>query len=228
MPQPVSKSSLRLIGIAGIAQILLSYLPIALVPVAPDAGAHAAEVATYYTAHRGALLLVGWLGVLGLIPSFAFSAGLLVLVRRAEGDGAWLWVVTLVGFATTYAAIVLAFGLTMILPYDAAGAPKEVLKVLSDFAALALALVVTTEAGSYIPIALVITRTRFLPIWLGYLVWLIVAVDLLASLALLLDSGPFRAGGVVPLLGLGLEGVFVLGTSVVLIRRSLSPARASA
>ena len=218
----MTRAVVRGVGAAGLVQVLLAYVPMAFLPIPPSAASTAADIAAYYTAHRDMALLVNWLGALGLIPSFVFTAGIVSLMRRAEPAGGWLWLVFLVAVLTAYATLAMVFTLGALLPVDAGTAAKETLKLFADMESIALGFYVVAIAGSYAALAWLIYRIRFLPLWIGGLAAAVSAVGLIGSLGLLFPAaGPY---GTISLAGVGFEGLFVLAVSVWFVVRPGSAA----
>lgn len=75
----------RLIGSLGVLYVAATIAPALFLPPPPPRGAPVAEIASYYSGHRGALLVAGWVGLLAFPLGFTFVSGLgLVLGGRGR------------------------------------------------------------------------------------------------------------------------------------------------
>jgi hypothetical protein len=204
--------------------VALFIIPFLFVPPPPAAGASAGDVASYYAGHRGALLFGGWVGALALIPSVVFYAGLLTLMRRAEGEGAWVWLVALLSQVGVYATVMVIIGIGAVLPFSAASVNKDIAKVLSDALALTLALYLVPNAAFFAALGWASVSRGALPAWLGYFAYVVAAVCLLGSLGLFVDSGFFKAGSTMSFIAFGVQILWWLAAGILLIARPVEAA----
>src|SRR5215831_11036415 len=110
----------RLGGIAGLLFVVLTGAPLLIAPPPPPAGTAVADVVRFYTSNRDALLFSDWLAALRIVPSFVFFACVVTIVREAEGERAWLWLLSLMGLIGAFASVIVMTVLAAILPFSAA------------------------------------------------------------------------------------------------------------
>jgi hypothetical protein len=209
----------RLIGLFGIAYVVLTIAPALFLPPPPPGGAALDTITRYYVEHREALLVAGWVGLLAFPIGFAFLAGLAVLLRGDDPTSTWLVAVAVVSFVATLSVAAVQGILALATPYVARSASATDLKLLADITQLGFSATFPLEISYFAATGVLAVRTRNLPSWLGYSAFVVVAAALLASLGVVVDSGPLAAGGPVTLVALVAGLLWWLAASFLLLMR---------
>jgi hypothetical protein len=224
----MDRSTQRMIGAIGLVFVALTVTPLTFAPPPPPGGASATDVVNYYTSHRSALLVGGWIGALGLYSSVFFFGGLVALFKRGEGEGGWLWLVALIGSVGALATILFLTVIALLLPYSAASTNQDLAKVLNDVAALAFVLYLIPAAAQLVAFGVGGLRRQFLVPWVGYVSLLVALISLIASVGLFVQSDPFKAGAGVTLAAFAGQIIWWIVVSLVLlIRPQTAPALAA-
>ncbi len=206
----------KIAAATGIVFVILGVTAYLMAGQPPKAGASAQEVLAYHydnlDAHRTANYL--W-GVAGIFFVW-FLGSLRAHLRRAEGDAGRLSAVVfgagLFGGAVFTFGVVVSASIVEHTPEDAALTLHDVSTQAVHHAGFAfIALAVAT--------ALISGRTKVYPAWLGSLAWLVALAGAAASLAILVDSGPFATGGVVEMVAFGLFFLWFLALSIVTMQQ---------
>jgi hypothetical protein len=135
-------NSKRFAGMAGVAFVVVFLVAlIAFIPSGyPNSGDGAAKVLSYVHDHRGALLTSAFLQTLAVIPWIAFVSGVVVMMRRTEGEtGAWSMMAA-IGGAISAALSLMASGLGAMLVYRAAAGDAGLARTLLDGNAMLFAI----------------------------------------------------------------------------------------
>jgi hypothetical protein len=210
-------------GIAFVALIVASFLT----PGTPDRGAVDAAIASELTDERTGILFGVYLGGLATIAFLAFAGGLWHALRRVEGEIAGASVLSLVGAVLTAAGILVANGAVLALVYAAdegrnAGVLRALLE-LGDAAFIpggfALAVFLGGTALSAIP-------TGALPRWLGWPAAVLAAAYVVSLGGIFSEQDEGGALGAAFFVTLLMTFLWVLATSIVLLRREAAPGRA--
>jgi hypothetical protein len=192
----------RLIGGFGIAYVVLTIAPALFLPPPPPGGAALAEVSRYYTEHREALLVAGWVGLLAFPIGFAYLAGLTVILRGRDSTSTWLAVVALLSISVTLSVAAVQGILALATPYVAGSAAQADVKLLADVTQLGFSATFPLQISYFAAIGFLGLRTRAIPQWLSYGAFVVVVAAVGASLGIIVASGPLAAGGPVTLVAL--------------------------
>jgi len=217
----VAVSVQRLIGVLGIAYVVLTIAPAFFLPPPPPGGAPLAEVARYYTEHRSGLLLAGWVGLLAFPVGFAFLAGLAMVFRGDDSTSTWLFVTALLSVSVTLSAAAVQGILALATPYVSTAVTPVEVKLLADVTQLGFSATFPFEISYFISIGALGLRTRVLPSWLSYLAFVVTVPALLASLGIVVGSGPLAAGGPATLVALVASLLWWLLAGLLLLVRTL-------
>src|SRR5438105_12938327 len=131
-----NKTSARIAGISGILFVILSLAILAAGPPPPTLTSPAQEIVAYYPAYRLAFLIGNYLGVLAFVPGFVLMAYLTGLLKQAEGEAGWLWIIVLGSFLVTAAVSIADLILFQATAISADPGNEAVAKALSDLANL--------------------------------------------------------------------------------------------
>ncbi len=176
-------------------------------------------MARYYGGHQDALLLAGWIGLLGFPLAFGFIAGLAVLLHSDGKVSAWLSAIAVVSIAVTLAVATVQGILALAVPYVATSVGGEQLKILADVTQLGFSASFVPEVGYFVASGVLVLRSRTLPRWLGYGAFVVAVVALVASLGALARSGPLVAGGPATLVALVASLLWWLLVAILLVIR---------
>jgi hypothetical protein len=203
----------------GIAYVVLTIAPAFFVPPPPPGGALVTDVMRFYAEHRAALLLAGWAGLLAFPIGLAFLAGLTVFVGADDPTSRWLVVMALLSISVTLSVAAVQGILALAVPYVAGTATPGELKLLADVTQLGFSATFPLEITFFAAIGLLALRTRQFPAWLAFAAFVVVVAALLASLGIIVGSGPLAAGGPVTLVALVLGLLWWLLASLMLLIR---------
>ena len=207
------QSTYRVMGVLGILNLLLILAPLFIAPIPPFGPG--ADLVAFNAAHRGALMLGNYLGVIQLPVELILLVFVAAITRRAEETSeGWLWLLIFgSGVCATTAALVLGF-LFFVSPLIA-GLGQSALALVGTLGLYDLDVSYSIQALLLTAIALATLRLRHMPAWLGYLAYVAAALSALGTLGLLATTGPFAAAGPVPLFASGLSlPVWLLSASL--------------
>jgi hypothetical protein len=143
-------------------------------------------------------------------------AGLVALIRRAEGEGGWLHLIFLMASLLSV-SLAITLGAAAQLLYVSSA--SEVAKAISELVSLGFALYFLPSIAAWAAAGAVIARTAVLPAWLGWWAWLLVAASLVASVGMFVESGPLTARGFGALAALFGQFGWYAAASIVLVAR---------
>jgi hypothetical protein len=211
--------STRIAGALGLAFVVLSVAPLAIAPPPPPAGTAASDVVHYYTVNRDGLLFAAWLGAVGIAPSFVFLARVVAIVRDAEGDRPWLWLVSVFGLVGAFAAVIALTALGVVLPYSAASLGPDVARAVSDLLQVTFAVYFFPIVAFFVGVGLVTTARGGLPRWLGPFACVVAGASAIATLGIFVDWEPLRPGGTYSLGAFTLQLAWWSAAGLVLLLR---------
>jgi hypothetical protein len=215
----MSARTQRIVGACGIGFVVLAFVPFSFAPAAPPPDASGEAMIAFYSAHRAALLLTGWLRALGFPLSIILLAGLVALMRRAEGEGRWLYLIFLMASLLSISLAITLGAAGQLLYVSSASSNPDVTKAISELVGLGFALYFVPSIAAWAAAGAVIARTTVLPAWLGWWAWLLVAGSLVASLGMFVESGPLSERGFGALAALFGQFGWYLAASIVLVAR---------
>ena len=216
---------MRLSGFAGLASLALGVAGVIIDEMwrIPGTGASASEIAGFVDAHRSALLIAVILTAAGVALWLLFGVGVWVWMRETgSGDGflSTCFVVGLVCFVTLLFAGFTSF---LVLVYRAPESSDPRLLYDLAFALLAMSGIPTALAlGAYAAHVLGDRRLPALTAWIAVAAAL---ANLVLLASLVVRSGFFSLEGGVIIAIPGTLFVWILATSIVLLRARVDPAQ---
>ena len=175
----------------GVLNFLLNVVPFFIAPVPPFGPG--ADLVGFNLSHHGALIVANYLGVIqlpvGLIVLVLLAAHTRYAEDRARG---WGWLLILAAAVATVAvtAIITAlFSLGPLLP----GLGQMALALLTALGLYSVDVSFALQTLLLAAIGAATLRLRHLPPWLGWAAWLAALLSALATLGLLMSSGPLAA-----------------------------------
>lgn len=176
----------RLIGSLGVLYLVATIAPAFFLPPPPPGGAPVAEIASYYSGHRGALLIAGWFGLLAFPLGFAFVSGLGLVLRGTGAASVWLVVIALVSISVTLAVAAVQGILALAVPYVSGSAAPAEVKLLADITQLGFSATFAVEISYFLASGVLALRSPVIPNWLGYTAVIAAFPALLGSLGVII------------------------------------------
>jgi hypothetical protein len=208
----------RLAAMAGFVFVLLSVTNGALLGAPPSPGADLADVRRYAEgnefAHKAALLAL----VAALPFATVFFAGVVHRLRTSDTAHDEAWGIALLGSAILAgaAAIVGSTLYGMLIYRGGSGLDDSTLRLLKDGELIAYSAMGTSVAGVAISAAGPTFAHHALPSWHGVVGAIVAVVAAVGTLAMVLNTDE---GALISSIGTLSLGVWVLATSVVLVRQ---------
>ena len=207
----------RLAALSGLVAVVLVFAGSAG-GSSPDLGASQAKIAAWAAGQHptAGAYATGMLELLGILAMIVFAATLWTVLRRAEG-GDGLLAGTAFGAGLVSATLKLAsFPAAFAAVWRSQGLEPQLVTALVDMNNVTFILTWAVDAVMLGAAAIVILRTKTLPRWLGWLGAVAATISLVST----------PLANHVPPLGILLTFVWIVATSIVLVRRPrLSVAR---
>lgn len=204
----------RLVAASGIVFVLLFVLAMVI------GGQPAPDVVQYFIDNRGRLLVQSFLAGVASIFFLGFLGSVWSYLRAAEGGSGQLSAVAFAGGILTLGFLMLSLTVT----YALADRMAEIAD--PDTSRAFYALVIEASDLTFFPVvaftgasALVILRTKALPGWLGWLGAVVAVLSLSRGTAFFVESGPFSSAGVLEIVAVMAFILWILLTSILLVRR---------
>jgi hypothetical protein len=221
----MSPTAQRWVGVFGVVSMAAGTVPFFFVPSAPGSGASTADIVSFYSGHAG-VVLATCVSAIAVIASIVFLAGLVALMRRIEGQGAWLWLALLVSAVGIVTAAMAQAVLGAALAFSAAATDTSIAPVMLRLLTLSYA----AQFAAVVPflglIGWITATKRGLPAWLGYVADVAAVVCAIATLGIFDPSSLFAAGEALSYLAFIVAGVWWVLASIVLIVRPIAIAAA--
>ncbi|MFT3713883.1 MAG: hypothetical protein QM817_39995 [Archangium sp.] len=192
----------------GFLFVILSGVIVVLSPFWPPLGASTAEVVTYYRDHRIPFLLGNLIAIGAAVPSFVQIAALCMLIKKAEGEGGWLWLAVLGSSVLAHAAGSIALIAYQVVPFELDAGQEAVAKGFNDFAGVSFACFLLILTGFVGFTGWAVLKTECLPRWFGLSTIPLSVACLHASAGALTTEPRWLAGG--GLASAGVTSVFFL------------------
>jgi hypothetical protein len=222
----VTYSAIKLASLAGVLSLVLGAAGVVVDQMwtFPGTGATAGEIAGYAHAHRSALLVAMTLTTIAVGLWLVFGVGVWQWLRETTGGESVLSACFLVGLVSFVTLLFAGFTAFIVLVYRAPEASDPRLLYDLSLGLLAMSGVPTALAlGSY---ATLVFRDDRLPGWTALLAAVAALAHLLLFASLLITSGFFSLeGGVIIAIPATLF-VWIVGTSVAMMRSTRREPRA--
>jgi hypothetical protein len=216
----------RLAAATGVLFVVLLLVSVFMVPAPPDVNAAPRDIASYFSDHRTALLISGYLAGLAAVAFLWFLGSLVSTLRRAEGDHPRLSIVCVAAGAVTAAIALAAAGLSATLAYSTAlHADGGAVRALFVMSSVGISFIVFSTTAFVASASVLMIRTGAISRWIGE-AGVVFAILMLVAGASYANSGPFEAGGVMGLVALLSFALWVLMVSGRMVMQ-LWPRRAS-
>jgi hypothetical protein len=193
---------------------------------APPANAPVAETLAYLAQYRAELIAQSLLFVLSAGVYLWFFGSLRSFLLQAKGEMSSL-ADTGFGAGVLWAGIQMVMQSAQVALAMSAGGPLE-----PSLAALISDWTYALSVIAYMPMAVLLTatavaglRTRAMPVWLSGLSAVTAGINLMMSLGLIADRGPFVPGGLLTYVLYGLMVVWLLAMTTVMFVRLGKPLR---
>jgi hypothetical protein len=219
----------RLAAGLGIIFVVLQVGAGTMLAGAPALDAPSPEIRSYLVDHGVNVLATATMAALAAFFGLWFLGSLRTFLRRAEGAGGRLSNVVFGAGLVTIAMATTAGLPTVALAWDdtAALAEPGLLQAVWNLNTLALVPIGGSAGAFCLAAALVILRTRALPVWVGWIGVLAAVVGVLATFFLVADDPDSPLGTPANLGGFLLSMLFILLLSVFMVMRPGKPDRAA-
>jgi hypothetical protein len=209
-------------GYAGIAFILVVLVAGFAPGIPPDNSHPASEIAAYYDGHRTLFLLAAWMACVAVVLFTWYGVGFYRLLANAGIDEGLPLFSFVSGIIANVVSIVSA-GLTGALVFHPSSAlgPQASL-ALADLASMFATIIWLPVAGFAFGAARSGARHASLPSWVVWIGYVTALACIVASFSIMIDSGPLVLGGMFGFGALLIFLVFVLASSIVMIRADVS------
>jgi hypothetical protein len=216
----------RLGGLSGIAFVVLAAVGTFIAPVPPKASDSVEKISNYFADHRGAILTGIYLQGIGMVAVLLFVGTLAGLLRDLEG-GRGPFAVGSTGAAFITGAVVTAGNaLTVALAFTGRDGDAATTRVLFNFYQ-AFATELWFPITAWIVAASIVYLRASGPLrWIGYLGLVDGVLGLLTGASVARD-GFFALGGILGLLAFALFLLWVIATSIVMLRQGEAPMKSA-
>ena len=195
---------------------------------APPANAPVEETLAFFAIYRTELLTQSLLFVLSAGVYLWFFGSLRSFLFRAEGKTGTLSTITF-GAGIIWAGLQMVFQSFQVALAMGSGGDIE-----PSLAALISDLTYALSVIAYVPMSVMLAavavlafQTKAFSAWLGWLSAIAAVINLLLSLGIVADSGPFVPGGILTYVIYLLTAVWLFATTTVMFVRPGKPAKAT-
>ncbi|HEX6874856.1 MAG TPA: hypothetical protein VF165_04290 [Nocardioidaceae bacterium] len=215
------RHELRWGGFAGLGFLVLAVLAALLPGVPPSVADSRDTIASFVTDGRTQLLFSALLYAASAGLLIWFSAAFAEAIRERE-ERSDVHLALIAGTVLVGGAIFTLGAATAVMAYGA-----QTIPIVTSVAVFKGTMVLGTLIGfaAALPLAaggIGVLRTHVMPNWLGYVGLVAAGISVLAGFGIFFDSGTYAPGGsVMPYVSLVAGGVFVLCTSIYMVREHL-------
>jgi hypothetical protein len=213
-------NSKRFAGMAGITFVVIYFVALfAFIPSGlPNSGDPASKVLAYAHVHRSALLTSAFLQSLAIIPWVAFVSGIVVMMRRSEGEtGVWSMMAAIAGAVAAAMALV-AVALGAMLVYRAAAGDAGLARTLLDGNAIVFAMGGLPLAVFIFAASQGLARAGAVARWMAPLGMLIALIEIVGAAAYARGDGFFSPQGTYSYVAGFAFALWAIATGVELMR----------
>lgn len=209
---------------SGFLLLGLSLIGFVIAPPPPGAIDPVDKVASYFADNRGQILLQSYVWMLSAGAFLWFIGSLRSYLRSAEGGNGRLSAVAFGGGVAgiTVSVATTMFWIALALGSDEAVAPA-VVRVSFDLGNLAFLIIGVPFAVMFAATGVVALRKHAFPVWLGWLSLALAVLYLVLPAGILDESGPLGPGGALTLASGLVYFVWIVGVTVVMVRRLGAP-----
>jgi hypothetical protein len=145
------------------------------------------------------------------------------MVFRGDGStSTWLFVTALLSVSVTLSVAAVQGILALATPYVSTSVTPAEVQLLADVTQLGLSATSPSEISYFVAIGALGLRTRVVPSWLSYVAFVVTVPALLASLGIVVGSGPLAAARPATLVALVASLLWWLLASLLLLVRTLT------
>lgn len=210
----------------GIGFAVLAVVALVLPGKPPKADDSAAEIVSFFADRRGDLLAASFLFGLAAVLFLWFLGSLRTYLRAAEGGEGRLSAAAfgggVAGIVLTVAGVALLNGIAFKLA-GTPGADPNVTRALFDAGSAVLAIAAFPFVVFFGAASCSAARSGALPAWAYWTGSVVAALQVIAGLALVADSGFLATGGAMGFIGPGAGLLWVVAVSVVMMGRDGVP-----
>ena len=210
----------RLAAGTGVVWVVLTAVGNIIQTNPPGVNDQVGKITSYYLDHRSAILLGECL--IGICAAFFlwFMGSLYGHFRRAEGEPGRVSAIVMGAGVWTLGVFLVEGALYTALAYKIAGeGDSRITQAVWDIAGVAATFRGYTVGILFVAIAVAVLRTSVMPRWIGTSALVLGLLQLVRGLRVFASSGPFVLLGAFSGIGFALDGIWVLATSIVLLRR---------
>ena len=201
--------------LSGVVFVVLNVVGVIAGGVPPSRDASAEKISKYFVDKAGGIKLGAIVFAIGLIFGLWWIGSLWRVIGRLEPDGPRLALIVVLGFAVS--AAVAAVGQALFagpaLRLDTLGGTTE---LMWSVGFVAYSMVMAVTAAQMLALAALVMRTKFLPVWMG---WLALASAVVCAVATIGAGSEANAFLVLQTLGFVSWMLWVLISSVLLYMR---------
>ena len=201
--------------LSGVVFVVLNVVGVIAGGTPPSRGASAEKISKYFVDKAGGIKLGAIVFAIGLIFGLWWIGSLWRVIGRLEPDGPRLALIVVLGFAVS--AAVAAVGQALFagpaLRLDTLGGTTE---LMWSVGFVAYSIVMAVTAAQMLALAALVMRTKFLPVWMG---WLALASAVVCAVATIGAGSEANAFLVLQTRGFVSWMLWVLISSVLLYMR---------
>jgi len=215
------RHELRWGGFAGLAFVVLAGIAWLAPGPPPRVTASANEITSYVSDGRFELLgsSLLWAAAAGLVVWFSAAFAEAIREREERSD---VHMALLAGSVLVGGAIFVSAAVTGVLAYGADTRTAALTVTMFEGSMVLNAMIGFAAALPLTAAGIGVLRTHLMPDWLGYLALAAAAVSIVGAFSIFAESGNYVPGGpVMSLVSLTAGGIFVLCSSVFMVREHL-------
>lgn len=211
-------SSERIGAVSGIVFVVLVLIATFIAPIPPKASDSVEKITAYFADHRAVLLTATYINGLALLPAILFIATLYAMLRQAEGAPGRVAIASFAGAILTAALATASGVIVSALAFTGRDADGPVVRGLFNLYQVVSTFSWFPQLVWLLPASLLMLKMPRAYRWVAWLGLLECVLALLAG-ASVARSGLFALGGVLNLIAFLVFALWVLATSIVMLRQ---------